>query len=130
LNVITFQRTWQIPPPPTGLCRRIALIYALLDDKTEIDLAHIKAGLAVWEFCEESARQIFGDSLGDPVADTILGALRAAGDAGKSRSEISSLFGRHQTSTQLQTALNLLVQHGRVRSDMRRTGEAVRRASV
>jgi hypothetical protein len=133
LNVITFQRTWQIPPPPTGLClsgRRIALIYALLDDKTEIDLAHIKAGLAVWEFCEESARQIFGDSLGDPVADTILGALRAAGDAGKSRSEISSLFGRHQTSTQLQTALNLLVQHGRVRSDMRRTGEAVRPTEI
>ena len=109
---------------------RIALIYALLDDKTEIDLVHLKAGLAVWEFCEESARQIFGDSLGDPVADTILGGLRAARDAGKSRSEISSLFGRHQTSTQLQAALNLLVQHGLARWVMRRTGEAVRPTEV
>lgn len=42
---------------------RIALIYALLDGKTEIDLVHLKAAIAVWEFCEESARQISGTAL-------------------------------------------------------------------
>jgi hypothetical protein len=105
---------------------RIALIYALLDNRTQIETVHIKAGLAVWEFCEESARQIFGESLGDPVADTILEALRAAGPAGMSRAEISSLFGRHQTSAQIQDALNLLVKHGRSRSETPKTGRAVR----
>ncbi len=105
---------------------RLALIYALLDNNTQIEKVHLQAGLAVWEFCEESARQIFGDSLGDPVADTILGALRASGAAGKSRAEISELFGRHQTSTQLQAALNLLVQYGRARWETPRTGKAVR----
>jgi len=105
---------------------RIALIYALLDNKTQIETLHIKAGLAVWEFCEESARQIFGDSLGDHVADTIFEALQAVGSAGMSRADISSLFGRHQPSTQIQDALNLLVKHGRARSETPKTGKAVR----
>lgn len=105
---------------------RIALIYALLDGKPEIELVHLKAAIAVWDFCDESARQTFGDSLGDPIADTILVALRKAGTAGRSRVEISSLFGRHQASTQLQAALTLLAQHGLAWSETRRTGEAVR----
>jgi hypothetical protein len=66
---------------------RIALIYALLDGKPEIELVHLKAAIAVWDFCDESARQTFGDSLGDPIADTILVALRKAGTAGRSRVE-------------------------------------------
>ena len=32
-------------------CVRLALIYALLDGATNIDLPHIKAALAVWEYC-------------------------------------------------------------------------------
>jgi hypothetical protein len=96
---------------------RIALIYAVLDNSTVIDLPHLRAGLAVWEFCEESAIQIFGDSLGDPVADTILAALKAVGSAGKSRTEISGLFGRHQTSEQIREALNLLLKYRKARSE-------------
>jgi hypothetical protein len=96
---------------------RISLIYAVLDNSTVVEVPHLKAGLAVWEFCEESARQIFGDSLGDPVADTILTALRAEGPAGKSRAEISDLFGRHQTSAQLREALNLLLKYRKARPE-------------
>ena len=35
---------------------RLALIYALLDGAGEIDRVHIEAALAVWAFCEASAR--------------------------------------------------------------------------
>jgi Protein of unknown function (DUF3987) len=57
-------------------CVRLALIYALLDGAANIDLPHIKAALAVWEYAEVSAAHIFGASLGDSVADEILRALQ------------------------------------------------------
>src|SRR5262249_10290624 len=34
---------------------RLALIYALLDKSADIDIAHLQAALAVWEYCEASA---------------------------------------------------------------------------
>ncbi|HEX2243241.1 MAG TPA: DUF3987 domain-containing protein, partial [Gammaproteobacteria bacterium] len=56
---------------------RLALLYALLDQSSVIQPTHLKAGLAVWEYAEASARYIFGSAVGDPVADDILRALRA-----------------------------------------------------
>ena len=46
---------------------------------------HLDAALALWNFCVASARYIFGDIVGNPVADTVLRALRAAGADGLSR---------------------------------------------
>ena len=73
---------------------RIALIYTLLDGQTEIGVPHLRAALAVWEYCEASAAFIFGDSLGDAVADDILRALQRAGSAGLTRTAIRDLLGR------------------------------------
>jgi hypothetical protein len=105
---------------------RLALVYALLDNTDKIDVAHLKAGIAIWEYCEESARQIFGDSLGDPVADTILEALRRAGASGMPRTAISDLFGRNQSSAGIRVALGLLSKLGKARSETRETGKAGR----
>ena len=66
----------------------IALVYAILDESDLIDLPHIEAGLAVWDYCERSARHIFGEMIGDPVADTILTGLKQAYPEGLSRTEI------------------------------------------
>jgi Protein of unknown function (DUF3987) len=55
---------------------RLAMLYALLDVRPEIDIEHLYAALAVWEYAETSARYIWGDTLGDPIADEILRALR------------------------------------------------------
>ncbi len=66
---------------------RLACLYALLDRSTVICRRHLEAGLAVWRYCEDSARFIFGDSLGDPVADEIFRALRQAVN-GMTRTEI------------------------------------------
>jgi hypothetical protein len=54
---------------------RLALTYALLDGVDAIDEPHITAALALWEYCEQSAKYIFGNTLGDPVADDIERAL-------------------------------------------------------
>jgi hypothetical protein len=92
---------------------RLALVYALLDRSTVIEAEHLKAALAVWSYCEQSARFIFGDALGDPTSDEILRALRASSD-GMTRTELSNHFGRNKSATNLGRALNRLAELGRV----------------
>jgi len=92
---------------------RLALLYALIDGKAEIGLEHLKAAVAFWEYAEASARRVFGDMLGDPTADTILEALKGAGQAGMTRTEISALFGRNRSAAQIDRALAYLVQQGK-----------------
>jgi Protein of unknown function (DUF3987) len=99
---------------------RLALIYALLDHAHQIDLAHLEAAMAIWAYCEESATKIFGDSLGDPVADEILTALRRGGSM--TRSDIHNLFGRHRSADQIGIALSLLLKTGRAKFETRQTG--------
>ena len=60
-----------------------------MDGSRAIEADHLLAGLAVWEYAEESARRIFGDATGDPIADRILEALRRS-PAGLSRAHINS----------------------------------------
>jgi hypothetical protein len=93
------------------------LVYALLDRQEKIDVAHLRAGLAVWEYCEASAARIFGNALGDPVADEIMLALTQASSAGMTRTAIRDLFGRNATGDRIGLALGLLVTKGRARSE-------------
>lgn len=89
-------------------CIRLALIYALLDSVDVIDQPHLTAALAVWERAEQSARNVFGASLGDPTADEILRALHGAGSVGLTRTEISRLFKGHKSTERIGAALELL----------------------
>jgi uncharacterized protein DUF3987 len=90
-----------------AITMRLALIYAVLDRSPEICIEHLRAALAVWKYCADSARFIFGDALGDPVADQILAALRQ-NRAGLTRTDISNLFRRNKTSVDIGRALALL----------------------
>jgi hypothetical protein len=96
---------------------RLALVYALLDQARQIDAVHLEAALALWRYCEASARYVFGDIVGDPNADSILRALRSAGTAGLSRSDLSSLFGRHLAANKIDAALIMLLSAGKVRRE-------------
>lgn len=53
---------------------RLSLLYALLDGSPEIRKVHLRAALAVWDYCEESVRFIFGDAA-DPDNAKILRKL-------------------------------------------------------
>lgn len=93
---------------------RLSLLYALLDDAPAIQCTHLEAALAVWQYAEDSARFIFGDATGDPVADQILHALRANGRM--TQSQISELFGRNQKAGRLHHGLTSLLGAGLVRT--------------
>jgi Protein of unknown function (DUF3987) len=90
---------------------RLACVYALLDQSAVVQAHHLMAALALWEYCERSVRFIFGDSLGDDVADEILSELRKRKE-GMTRTEISDHFGRHQSAGRIARALALLQRFG------------------
>src|SRR5262249_19019612 len=102
---------WAMTARAEAHVMRLAMLYALLDHSTAIKRVHLEAGLALWEYCEDSARYIFGDSLGDPVADEILRALRNT-PAGLTKTEIGNLFGRNKASAQITRALTELLSSG------------------
>ena len=83
--------------------------------------AHLEAAIEIWRYAEASARHISGDAIGDPVADTILAALREAGPDGMTRTEISGLFDRNISSAKLIAALQTLVTLGVARPISRQT---------
>jgi hypothetical protein len=101
---------------------RLALIYALLDCTNQIGVAHLRAGLAVWKYCEDSARYIWRDALGDPTADGILHALRAAGALGLTRWDITNHFGRNKPAAEIDRAIGVLAERGLIRSGKEETG--------
>jgi hypothetical protein len=101
---------------------RLSLIYALLDRAKEIGVEHLRAALAVWRYCEASARFIWGDAIGDPTADEILRALKAAGADGMTRWDIVDHFSRHKKAGELDRAIGVLAERGLIRSSTRDTG--------
>jgi hypothetical protein len=93
---------------------RLALIYALLDCSAVVGPEHLSASLAVWTYCEASARLIFGEALGDVTADEVLKALRAA-PVGLTRTELSSCLGRNKSAAEINRALTILTERSMAR---------------
>lgn len=84
---------------------RLSMIYALADGKTIIEVEHLNAALAFWQYCEQSALYLFGDRLADSNAQRILDELRTH-PSGMTRKEISvEIFQRNIKSTTLDCAL-------------------------
>jgi DNA-binding transcriptional ArsR family regulator len=100
---------------------RLACLYALLDRSSVIRADHLLAAVALWTYCEDSARWIFGDVLGDPVADEILRSLRRS-PKGMTRTEIARLFSNHREKQELARALALLLEEGLVSYEKESTG--------
>ncbi len=93
---------------------RLSALFALLDATFIIGPEHHAAAMAVWDYCERSARWIFGSNTGNPHADRIATALGAAGDKGLTRTEISALFQKNLSSAVINDALETLRLAGNV----------------
>jgi hypothetical protein len=86
---------------------RISAIYAALDCSSIIQLPHLQAALALWDYCSASAASLFGTCVGDSIADRIREALQASPD-GLTRNEIRNLFRGHVSSGSIDQALERL----------------------
>jgi hypothetical protein len=96
-----------------AIVMRLALVYAVASRAKAIGAAHLRAGLEIWRYSMDSARYIFGEALGDPTADALLGALRRAPD-GLTRTDLSGVLGRHASTAEIERALSVLAAAGYV----------------
>jgi hypothetical protein len=94
-----------------ALVVRLSCLYALLDRSPEVDAGHLQSALALWHYCEDSARYVFGDQIGDPLADRILAALRQSSEE-FTRTDIYNLCGRNKSTAQIGAALTVLRERG------------------
>jgi phage/plasmid primase-like uncharacterized protein len=99
---------------------RLSLLYSLLDQKEAergdpaIRTAHLLAALAVWDYCKASVFYIFGDAIGDPVADRLLRAIRVGP---QTDTELYELLGKHsRDGARKGQALDLLFQLRKIHS--------------
>jgi Bifunctional DNA primase/polymerase, N-terminal/Protein of unknown function (DUF3987) len=100
---------------------RLSMLYALLDCSPVITAEHLLAALALWDYCERSVRYVFGDTLGDSVADELLQLLRGC-PGGLTRTEMSNYFQRNVSAERIGRALGLLLQHKLARREQEKTG--------
>jgi hypothetical protein len=91
---------------------RLSLIYALLDRAKMIDAEHLRAALAVWNYCDRSVRYIFDDSTGNRDADVLLREIRAARAKGLGGREIYAVFSNHRTQEEMAVILGVLQEGG------------------
>lgn len=92
---------------------RLSVLYAVLDMSAVVKPEHLKAALAVWDYCERSAEFVFGHALGNKTADTLLAELRQVPDVGLTRTEmLHDVFHKNKSSGDIGEALRLLHDNG------------------
>lgn len=91
---------------------RIAMILAATDCSQLIREPHLRAAIATWDYCEASAAFIFGDSLGNPVAERVLKLLQEAGSGGLSLTALYDGLSGHVEREELHAALKQLHSQG------------------
>ncbi len=100
---------------------RLASLYAVMDQSNLICPDHLLAALALWDYAEASVQYIFGNSIGDPIADQVLTAL-TSNPAGLTQTDIHNSFGRHKEAHKINGALHHLESLGLIRQEQQATG--------
>jgi len=96
---------------------RLAMIEAVLDKSTVIHIEHLRAALAIWRYCCDSAEYVFSQILPqrtplERMASTIMKALDLHPD-GLSRAEIyRDVFGSNKSADMIDEALRRLEKDG------------------
>jgi len=101
---------------------RLSVTYALLDGSRTIEVPHVQAASAVWDYSAATVAWVYGDTVGDEVADRLLAAIRKAGDAGLDREAQRDVFGRHVPATRVGLAREHLERKGLVVTTTEDTG--------
>ncbi|AZS14569.1 DUF3987 domain-containing protein [Paenibacillus lutimineralis] len=92
---------------------RLACIYALLDMSNVVRVEHLKAALAVWDYCYKSVAFIFGEQelTNDPIISKILSRLKEKSE-GLTLTDINDLFKGTVKSDELQGAIKKMQDNG------------------
>jgi hypothetical protein len=99
---------------------RLSAIFAVLDLARAIDVSHLAAALAWWDYCQASAEAIFADRTGNDTADRIRTEM-LPGQTMTLTTIREQLFGGKISAGRLRDALDLLRQRGEVHLESRQT---------
>jgi Protein of unknown function (DUF3987) len=108
---------------------RLALIYALLDGASSIELDHLKAALALWDYAARGAEWALGDTTGVPLAEQLYRTLSDDPDE-LSRSQLRDSLNRNYPAAQVGEALESLERDGRAKRRMRKNPNGGRPAEL
>jgi hypothetical protein len=101
---------------------RLALVYALLDLSPTLEVQHLRAAAALWDYSEATVAHIWGATLGHANLDRLYAAVAAAGSTGMSRTEVSKVFSNNLTKEQVDNMISHLVDTGLVVEHLEKTG--------
>ena len=104
---------------------RLAMIFALADSSNVIRIEHLKAALAVWNYCRESAKLLFGEADENPANPNplwldVLNAIEA--NPGIQRSKLTFDFRHKKNAEQLGEVLAWLNSQGKAYPSDEQTG--------
>ena len=94
--------------------RRLAVLYAVLDRRENVDAEHLLAACAVWEYCERSAAYIFGadSEEKDEVQEKILAFLKERQEA--TQTDLLKDCFKNKGTQKLKDALEALSASGKI----------------
>lgn len=87
---------------------RLALGFALVDGSSTISKSHLLQGLAVWHYSTQSVRKLFADTQTSTDLRRLAEYIAAAGDDGRTRSDLYRLFGSNRSADHLAALIGQL----------------------
>jgi hypothetical protein len=88
--------------------KRLAVIYAVSDQSDVIDVPHLQAALAVWDYSVQTVEYCLADQIGDKDANKLYQALLES-PSGLTRKEVyAEVFKMNKSSQQIDRAVKLL----------------------
>lgn len=94
--------------------KRLAVIFAVSDQCDAIDVPHLKAALAVWDYSVQTVEFCLSDNIGDKDASTLYRAI-LENSSGLTRKEIvQQVFKGNRSTGQIDRVLNVLVERNLV----------------
>ncbi len=91
---------------------RLSMVYALLDGSSTIHVHHLDAALAVWRYCDHSARCIFGESDLNTLERRLVDTVRQR--PGILRSELRHSISHDTPTKKFDAAIRWLLDRGEI----------------
>lgn len=103
-------------------CRRLGLVYALMDGSNVVEEQHLRAGYALVNYSHASAAYVLGTTSGNPDLDKLMTAVRNAGADGLKKAEVTKLFSHHNRQQRADLIKDLLEFPGFSEEEMKTAG--------
>jgi hypothetical protein len=91
--------------------------------RATITQEHIRAALALWDYAIESVKYIWGDSLGNKMADKILNFIKDAGAGGLTRTQLNKNLNGKVVQKDIEKALTIIANDNQAAKRMEDKGD-------